>query len=105
MFGSKVENMVSPRSGKEIANQFIITEEGRGANGNFIKRETFQSYKSTIAVRTIWNDRTDIELDETYWDYSNTTRKYRNEFLGMDSKEIKRQVNSGEIKLTNLNKN
>lgn len=104
MFGAKVRNMESPRSGRAVPNQLIITEEGHGANGNFIKKETFQSYSSTIAVVTTWKDRTDIELDEETWDYSNTTRKYRNEFLGMNSKEIKDKINSGEIKLTNLNK-
>jgi hypothetical protein len=32
----KVENMLSP-NGREVINQFIITEYGRGANGNYMK--------------------------------------------------------------------
>jgi hypothetical protein len=43
----------------------------------------FQSYNSVIAIRK--NDGS-IELDENYWDYSKTTGKYRNKFLGEDEK-------------------
>ena len=102
-FGAKVKNMESPKSGRAVPNQLIITEKGCGANGNFIKRETFQSYDSIIAVATTWKDRTDIVLDENTWDYSNTTRKYRNEFLGMDSQEVKNLIDLGQIKLEDLN--
>ena len=58
----KVANIIN-KNNRAVLNQFIITEEGRGANGNFIRRETFQSYDSIIAVRTVWPDRTDIVLD------------------------------------------
>lgn len=102
-FGAKITQMKSPRNGKSIANQFIITEKGCGANGNFIKKETFQSYETIIGVKTEWNDRIDIELDEDAWNYSNTTSKYRNEFLGMNTKEVEKAIKSGEIKLTKLN--
>lgn len=86
-----------------VPNQFLITEEGRGANGNFIKRETFQSYESIIAVVIQWKDRTDVELDERYWNYSRTTGKYRNQFLGEDRKETEKKIKEGEYKLVNLN--
>jgi len=56
-----VENMTSSR-GNAVPNQFILTEEGRGALGNFKTRETFQSYKSTIAVVIRWDDRVDVTL-------------------------------------------
>ena len=98
----KLYNMKSP-NGKEVPNQFIITEEGRGANGNFIRKEVFQSYQSVIAERIIWNDRTDITLDERYWDYSTTTGKYRNQFLCEDIGETRKKIASGEYKLANLN--
>lgn len=108
----KVSNMRG-HSGREVPNQFIITDEGRGANGNFIKREVFQSYNSVIAVRTFWrqediegipNAKTiEIELDSTYWDYSTTTGKYRNLFLGEDKKETERKIKNGTYTLTNLN--
>lgn len=100
----KVQNMESPRTGKPVANQFIITEEGRGALGNFIYRKTFQSYESVIAEITKWEDETRVVLDERYWDYSSTTSKYRNKFLGESTKETKAKINSGEYKLADLNK-
>ena len=65
----KVQNMTSDRSGREVANQFIITD------GN---KTLFQSYSSPI-----------VEIDRTAktitvfedWDYSMTTGKYRNQFM------------------------
>lgn len=100
-------------NGKEVPNQFIISEEGRGANGNFIKREIFQSYQSVIAERIFWRKEdiqgiegakeVEITLDENYWDYSTTTGKYRNQFLGETIEETRRKIASGEYKLANLN--
>lgn len=100
----KVSNMLSPQSGRPVANQFIITDHGRGALGNFIKREVFQSYDSVIAERVEWNDRTSITLDRDYWDYSTTTGKYRNEFLGEGIVETRKKIASGEYALADLNK-
>lgn len=97
-----VQNMKSPRTGAKVANQFIMTQTG-GILGNFIKRETFQSYDSIIVVKTVWQDKTEIELDETYWNYSRTTSKYRNEFLGETTEETKKNIKSGLYKLVNLN--
>lgn len=100
------------RSGNAVANQFIITDEGQGANGNFIKRESFQSYRSVIATRTIWPKEAlslptmkeiEITLDEYYWNYSRTTSKYRSQFLGETTKETQAKIDSGEYKLANLN--
>jgi hypothetical protein len=101
----KVQNMTSNRSYREVANQFIISEEGHGhgANGNFIRKEVFQSYDIVIAERIVWPDRTDIILDRTYWDYSKTTGKYRNQFLCENKAETERKIKSGEYKLGNLN--
>ena len=99
----RVKNMTSSR-GNSIPNQFIMEDEGRGALGNFIRRETFQSYDSVIVVKTIWKDKTKIELDENKWDYSNTTNKYRNQFLGETKKETLAKIKSGEYTLTNLNR-
>jgi hypothetical protein len=99
----KVRNMRS-NSGREVANQFIITDEGRGALGNFTRKETFQSYDSVIAVITRWPEKTRVELDEHYWNYSKTTGKYRNLFLEENKKETERKIKSGEYILTNLNR-
>ena len=65
----RVFNMVSPSTGVEVANQFIIEGDGK---------TTFQSYRSTI-IEIDKNAKT-IKFGED-WDYSNTTRKYRNEFF------------------------
>jgi len=87
-----------------VPNQFIIYEKGSGANGNFIKRELFQSYDHTIVEIISWSDREDVRLDEKYWNYSTTTGKYRNKFLGEDRKETEKKIKAGIYKLTNLNK-
>lgn len=81
-----------------VKNQFIITtDEGK----------YFQSYDSIIAfipfVQDMNTEDGTILLDETYWDYSTTTGKYRNLFLGEDTKTIKSKIASGEYQLVNLN--
>ena len=85
----KVENMTSAR-GKTVPNQFIISDNGD---------EYFQSYRSIIAKRS----KGKIYLDDYYWDYSVTTGKYRNEFLGEGIAETRKKIASGEYILTNLN--
>ena len=85
----KIRNMISSR-GNAVANQFIITEGDK---------EVFQSYNSVIAVRE--NGR--VTLDSYYWDFSRTTGKYRNMFLGETTEETRRKIKSGEYKLANLN--
>ena len=87
----KVQNLENNR-GNIIANQFEISApEGR----------YFHSYRSIIAF--IPNNRGKIQLDITYWNYSKTTGKYRNIFLGEDKKETERKIKSGEYELVNLN--
>ena len=100
----KIRNMQSP-NGNDVPNQFIITEEGRGALGNFDTRETFQSYDSVIATVTTWNGlKQVVTLDKTYWDYSRTTGKYRNIFLRETKAETERKIAAGIYRLENLNK-
>jgi len=89
----KVKNMTSAK-GNKVANQFIITDD----NNN----EYFQSYRSIIAKRD--GDSYQIYLDEYFWDYSVTTGKYRNEFLGEGIAETRAKIKSGEYILTDLNK-
>ena len=63
----------------------------------------FQSYESTI-VKTYWKDgRRQVALDEYYWNYSKTTSKYRNLFLGETKKETEKKIASGEYELVDLN--
>jgi len=85
-----VKNLTSNR-GNKIANQFeITTNEGR----------YFKSYDSMIAF--IPNDGK-TQLDKRYWDYSNTTGKYRNIFLGEDKKRTQSKIDSGVYELIDLN--
>jgi hypothetical protein len=94
----RVSNLESPRTGAKVANQFIITE-----NTPEGEIQTFQSYGSVIAQK-IWQGRDcEVTLDETYWNYSVTTSKYRNQFLGETTKETKAKIDSGEYQLANLN--
>ena len=87
----KVKQLRSATSGRDIPNQFIITSKDK---------TIFQSYDSIIAVK--WDDG-DIFLDKTYWDYSRTTGKYRNQFLGEDIKTTRKKIKSKEYRLVDLN--
>lgn len=85
-----IQNLTSSQ-GNKIANQFeITTNEGR----------YFKSYDSMIAF--IPNNGK-IQLDKRYWDYSNTTGKYRNIFLGEDKKRTQSKIDLGVYELTDLN--
>lgn len=86
----RVQNMTSS-NGNTVPNQFIIHDD----NGNMF----FQSYDSIIVKKS----KGKISLDSRYWDYSKTTGKYRNEFLGENKKETQAKIDSGEYELTDLN--
>jgi len=89
--GTCVRNMESSR-GNTIANQFVIdTAEGK----------IFQSYNSIIAFRNYAEGK--IILDCKKWDYSVTTGKYRNQFLGENKAETLKKIKSGEYILADLN--
>lgn len=107
----KVYNMTSPRGG-EVPNQFeIVTPEGT----------YFQSYSSIIAFRPTYkacinpNAGVDNEpcpcprhdgkivLDLHKWDYSTTTGKYRNQFLGEGIAETRKGIAEGRYVLADLN--
>ena len=88
----KTENMTST-SGNKVANQFIINDD----NGNTF----FQSYRSVIVKL----NGDEVELDQKYWNYSNTTGKYRNIFLNENITETRKKIKSGEYKLVDLNIN
>lgn len=87
----KVSNMQTS-NGNDIPNQFEIVIEGKGT--------FFQSYQKVIAWRSYQGE---VILDKTNWDYSMTTGKYRNIFLGETKKETERKIKEGVYKLANLN--
>ena len=94
---TKVENMKN-RVGKPVVNQFVINQiEG------VIERTIFQSYKATVAMKVDNGDTYQIYLDNDTWDYSSTTGRYRNVFLGEDIHETRRKIKSGEYLLVDLN--
>lgn len=90
----KVRNMTSARSGREVANQFIIEDTES-------RKILFQSYSSPIVeidrenrVITVYED----------WDYSTTTGKYRNQFMDdmgflemANKKDFEYHMNLGEL--------
>ena len=69
--------------GRPVKNQFIIYGD---------KSEAFQSYRSIIAIK---HDSGVIEIGPD-WDYSKTTGKYRNIFLGETKHETMQKIKSGE---------
>jgi len=87
----KVKNVTNDNY-RAIPNQFIIE------HGHFIY---FQSYDSVIARVNRKTDKT--VLDRRYWDYSNVTGKYRNQFLGENITETRAKIAAGVYKLVDLN--
>ncbi len=89
----KVKQMISDRSYNPVANQFIIEDK----NARY-----FQSYDSVIVKVNYKTGKT--YLDRNTWDYSTTTGKYRNQFLGEGIAQTRAKIKAGEYKLTDLNK-
>jgi len=89
----KVTNMTSDR-GNSVPNQFIIKT---------YEETIFQSYDSIIVKIFDCSGVKFTLLDEKYWNYSKTTAKYRNQFLGETTKQIKAKIDNGTYKLVNLN--
>jgi len=89
----KVQQFTNDK-GNKVANQFIIFDS---------EFTEFQSYNSIIVKTCFEDDKRKVYLDKTYWDYSRTTSKYRNQFLGKTTKEIQALIKSGEYELIDLN--
>lgn len=81
----KLGKFVRVENFEGMANQFIIYFE----NGTIL-----QSYNSIIVVKLHDDDIIYLGRD---WNYSNTTSKYRNAFLGMDKNDILRAIKDGFI--------
>jgi hypothetical protein len=89
----KISNFES-KKGNKVPNQFIIHTP---------EFTLFQSYNSTIIKTTFEDGKRVVYLDEYYWDYSKTTGKYRNQFLGEDKKTTELKIKNNIYKLANLN--
>lgn len=100
----KVRNIIG-RTGKPIADQFVIDRICPESFQIGVKYEpgilgyAFQSYRTVI----VFMYRGRVYLDAKKWDYSKTTGKYRNQFLGETKKETQAKIDSGEYILTSLN--
>lgn len=89
-----IRNLTNSK-GKSIPNQIVIRENDT---------TMFVSYGSII-YKEFWLDGKYVKyLDEKYWNYSTTTSKYRNQFLGETTKEIEKKIKDGIYILTDLNK-
>ena len=86
----RVCNMLSNK-GNVVPNQFIIVDG---------KTKVFQSYGSIIAIKGPYGE---VTLDKYYWDYSVTTGKYRNFFLGEKREETLKKIKERTYKMVNLN--
>ena len=91
LFFSK-EKLLLIRLLNEIQDTLIKFENGT----------VFQSYDSIIAVEIRQKVKGDYKI-VTYltkdWDYSTTTGKYRNQFLGENKKETQAKIDNGTYKL------
>lgn len=77
----RVRSMISPR-GTIVPNQFVIYCNDKNI---------FQSYNSIIAVK-YHDGRVELGIN---WDYSRTTGKYRNEFLGEGIADTRKKIVDG----------
>ena len=91
----KVRNMVSASSGREVANQFIISGDSK---------VIFQSYDSTICVIDYNKEGAERITLGRHWDYSKTTSKYLYQFLrefegmyNLNKKAIEIAINNKDI--------
>ena len=72
-------------------NQYVIEHNGV---------TYFQSYDVIVAKKS----RGKIILDKDYYEYSRTTIKYRNMFLGLLSASVNDAIKGGKITLGKLNR-
>jgi len=102
----KVRNMTG-KNGRAIPNQFIIEDSFKFTNNERQKKTgtvvVFQSYDSIIIRIEYRGWRKTTLLDKQKWDYSVTTGKYRNLFLGETKKQTEKKIKDGTYILTNLN--
>jgi len=68
--------------------------------GKEVRAHCFISYGTMIVAVT--DEAT--YLDEYYWDYSATTGRYRNQFLGEGIADTRKGIKAGAYKLADLNR-
>ena len=94
-----INNMKSNK-GRTIPNQYVIRLDNC---------DVFQSYETVIAIRDYnyikygGDANTKIYLNKDYYDYSKTTSRYRNKYLGLTTKETEQKIKAKEFVLINHN--
>lgn len=88
----KIKQMTSPRSGRPVPNQFVIYDDEDGSRH-------FQSYNTVIAII----DRHGKVTLDPKWNCSQTTSKYRSQFLGENTRRTAEKIKLGEHKVEKLN--
>ena len=82
-------------NGKPAKDQYVLTyEDGSTA---------FESYGTLIAHRPVNYPKQPIRLDRDAWNYSITTARYRNRFLGEATAETRKRIKNGQYELAALN--
>ena len=82
---------------KQMTNNAIIICLKDNTNGNVARY--LVSYETVVAG---WEEGEGIVLDPK-WEYSRTTMKHVNLFLGCNAQEIRAKIKSGAYKVKNLN--
>ena len=102
-----VTNMTSS-NGNKVANQFIVTDENtneyfQSYNSMIVKKQLITHYTTMGSGTGSCTKSTQVYLDKKFWNFSNTTSKYRNKFLNETTKQTIAKIKSGEYKLVDLN--
>lgn len=85
---------------KQLTNNAIIISLKDDSNGNMARY--LVSYETVVAGWETWETGEGIVLDPK-WEYSRTTMKHVNWFLGCNAQEIRKKIKSGAYKVKNLN--
>ena len=86
----------------------MLTSSGKPAKDQFVHyyddgSSAFVSYGTTIAVRPADYPKSRIQLDKHKWNYSITTARYRNRFLGEATAATRKRIQTGQYELVSLN--
>lgn len=95
------------KSVQDMLGNFVRVEQMRGHNGpvrnqfiiRFERGVIFQSYQTVIAAVIGFDKFLDVDA----WDYSVTTGKYRNIFLGENKAQTEKRIKNGYYKMIDLN--
>jgi hypothetical protein len=93
----------------EISSALVAIGRFKNSGGQMVRNHWFirtekgvylQSYNSLVIFKTNGGQ---IYLDKGTWDYSQTTARYRRQFLGEAKAETVVKIKSGEYKIAYLN--